>query len=607
MAPQKDEEKISFYGIREMFSNAIRIGRIIWFEKRSTVITLVVFFVLGSSSYFIRSGARALLINDLVEISGSGVVETGLIILLILFIIAEFVPAIVFRLQGYFSKIFWFFLEEKIELLLLKRRSEIDVALHEDPKHRDLLNKVSESGVWRVQNFVDRQFYIFQNILEVIFASVVLIFSDWWIFILLFVGTIPELVVEIKYGRSVWGIYSGKAEVRRRFWDLRRHFDEMPSIIELKIFQNAQYFLNTIREIFRNFRNEEKKNETKRLWQQLASIFVGQITVAIATTWFVLKVIDGDILIGTLTFILTAIADLRQSLGGLFSNLGRQYQDSLFVSDTFKIVDLKPLLTRPEKGIEIDKDKTPEIVFENVSFGYPGNKKMALKNFSLSISPGDKLALVGINGAGKTTLVKLLCRFYDPDKGRITINGHDIKEIDLETWYRQLGVIFQDYAHYHFLVKEAIAIGRSGSKPSIEKIKDAAKAAEADIFIEEWDKNYEQMLGKEFTEGVEPSIGQWQKLALARTFYRDPRILILDEPTSSIDAEAEAKIFEKLESLPKDRTVILISHRFSTVRQANKIAVVKNGELKELGDHKQLLKLNKIYAKLFKLQAKGYK
>jgi ATP-binding cassette subfamily B protein len=225
----------------------------------------------------------------------------------------------------------------------------------------------------------------------------------------------------------------------------------------------------------------------------------------------------------------------------------------------------------------------------------------------LKITPGEKIALVGVNGAGKTTFVKLLCRFYDPDEGRIMIGGHDLKEIDLEGWYNQLGAIFQDYSRYHLIVKEAIAIGRSGQASSLEKVKEAAQASEADTFIEEWEKKYQSMLGKEFTEGIEPSIGQWQKLALARTFYRDPKIMILDEPTSSIDAEAEAKIFEKLELLPSDRTVILISHRFSTVRQADKIGVIMEKGLQELGTHQDLLKLNGTYAKLFNLQAKGYK
>ena len=247
-----------------------------------------------------------------------------------------------------------------------------------------------------------------------------------------------------------------------------------------------------------------------------------------------------------------------------------------------------------------------EIVFDNVSFSYPGAGKPTLKNISLKITAGEKIALVGSNGAGKTTLIKLLCRFYDPTEGKITVNGRDLKEIKLESYYSMIGVLFQEYSNYRLLVKEAIGVGRASARMNLDKIIKAAEQSDADLFISKWADKYEQQLGKEYTCGVEPSIAQWQKLALARAFYRDPNIYILDEPTSSIDGEAEAKIFEKLGQLPADRTVILISHRFSTVRKANRIVVMEDGAITENGTHEELLANDRTYARLFKLQAKGY-
>ena len=590
-----------------MLRNSVRLSAMIWKENKGSVIALGLVFLIVSAASFLQSGSRGLLINELVKIAGTGVVGSYLFILVGVLILATLIPSVLFTVQNYLSKLFYFFLEEKFDTLVIQKKGEIDVAIHEDPQHKDLFNRVTEEGTWRVRNFIDREFFIFQNLIEVTIASIVLIFSQWWVFLVILIGTLPELVVETRYGRMIWGIHSGRAETRRKYWELHGHFNVLSSLVELKLFQNTQYFLSTIKELFRSFQLEEKKNERKKLIHQLIVLCFSQVVIAFAIVYFTLQVVKGNLLIGTLTFVLTAIGDLRQSLSGLFSNLGRQYQDSLFVTDIFKMLDLKPVVKKLEKSIVLDQNKTSEIVFDNVTFSYPGTKKKVLKNFSLKISPGEKLALVGVNGAGKTTFVKLLCRFYDPDDGRIIVGGHDLKEIDLESWYSQLGAIFQDYARYHFVVKEAITVGRSGNVSSLEKVKEAAKASEADKFIEEWEKKYESMLGKEFTEGIEPSIGQWQKLALARTFYRDPKVLILDEPTSSIDAEAEAKIFEKLELLPKDRTVILISHRFSTVRQANKIGVIEEGELKELGTHEDLLKLNGTYAHLFNLQAKGYK
>lgn len=607
MDEDKQENKLSFSLLHEMLQNSAKLSAMLWKEKKREVIALGFVFLIFSAAPFLQSGSRGLLINELVKITGGSTVSPYLLLLVGVLILSALIPSVLSTIQDYFQRLFWLFLEEKFETLVIQKKGELDIATHENPKHKDLFNKISEDGIWRVQTFIDRQFYILQNVIGVAIASVILIFSRWWVFLFILIGTLPELITEIRYGRAVWSIHSGRAETRRKYWELRSHFDTLPSLVELKLFQNIPYFFTTIKELFHSFQAEEKQNEKKKLWHQLIVLCFSQLTIAFAITYFILQVVRGNLLIGTLTFILASVSNLQSSLSYLFGNFGRQYQDSLFVSDMFKLLDLKPLIDKPKRGIILDPKKTPEIIFENVTFSYPGTKTTVLKNFSLKITPGEKIAFVGINGVGKTTFVKLLCRFYDPDKGRIIISGYDLKEIDLESWYNQLGAVFQDYAHYHFIVKEAIALGRTGTASSLQKVKEAAQASEADVFIEEWGKNYEQMLGKEFTEGVEPSIGQWQKLALARTFYRAPNVLVLDEPTSSIDAAAEAKIFEKLESLPKDRTVILISHRFSTVRQADKIGVIEKGELKELGTHEDLLKLGGTYAHLFNLQAKGYK
>lgn len=603
---ENQENKFSFSVFKEMLQNSTRLSSIIWKEKKRQVILLSLVFLVVSGTPFIQSGSRGLLINELVRIAGSSQISSYLFVLMGILILAALIPSIFSTFQNYLSKLFWFFLGEKFEIMIIKKRGELDMPIHEDSKQNDRFNRINEEGEWRLQQFVDRQFFMFQNVIEAAIASVILLFSQWWVFLIILVGTLPELVAEVKYGRDIWSIHSGRAETKRKYWELKSHFSSVSYLVELKLFQNTHHFLSTIKELFHNFQLEEKKNEKKKLFHQLMVLLFSQAVIAFAVIYFTIEVVKGSLLIGTLTFVLTSIGDLRQSLSGLFSNLGRQYQDSFFVSDVFKLLDTEPAIKKPVKGIVLDQNKTPEILFDNVSFSYPGTSKIVLKNFCLKIASGEKIALVGVNGAGKTTLIKLLCRFYDPDDGRITLDGHDLKDIDLESWYYQIGAIFQDYAQYHLIVKDAIAIGRTGTASSIEKVKEAAQASEADIFIEEWDKKYEQMLGKQFTGGIEPSIGQWQKLALARTFYRDPRVLILDEPTSSIDAEAEAKIFEKLEALPRDRTVILISHRFSTVRQADKVGVIEGGELRELGTHEDLLKLNGTYARLFTVQAKGY-
>lgn len=592
---------------REMLKNSIRISRMVWIEKKGSVVALALVFLFVSTTPFLQSGSRGLLINELIKISGSGSTGQNLLLLIAVLILSLFIPTVMFAVQNYLSRLFWYFLMERFELMIIQKKGDLDMALHESPKLKDLLNKISEEGTLRVRYFIDRQFFIFQNIVEVLIASAVILYFKWWLLVIIVIGIFPELIAEALYGKNIWEMHTERAERRRKYKSLQNHFTAISCLAELKLFQNTQYFFEIIKELLHSFYIEEKKSEKKRLLQQLAVLSVSQISIALAVAYFTMQVVNGSIMVGTLTFILASIGDLRQSLSGLFSNLGMHYQDSLFVTDIFRFLDTEPSIKRPEKGIVLAPDRTPEIVFEDVTFCYPGTDRVILKDFSLKISPGEKTALVGVNGVGKTTFVKLLCRFHDPDAGRITIDGHDLRNIDLESWYSHVGVLFQDYVRYHSIVKEAIAVGRTDREPSMERVKGAAMASGSSVFIEEWEKKYDQLLGKEFSGGIEPSVGQWQKLALARIFYRDPSILILDEPTASIDAGAETKIFEKLESLPGDRTVILISHRFSTVRNADRIVVLKKGTIAEIGAHDDLLSLNGIYAHLFNLQAKGYR
>ena len=580
---------------------------LIWKENKYIVLALIAVFLIASTAPFLQSGSSALLINELVDISGSGNIDIHLILLVALLILALVLPAVTHTVQNYLSHLFLYFLRERFDLMIIRKTGDLDIALHERPKLKDLLNKIADEGSLRIRDFNDRQFFIFQNILEVIIASTIIFLFEWWWFFIIFAGALPELIVEARYGKTIWSMHTDRAERQRRYKNMQSHFNVVPYLSELKLFQNIQYLTEIIKELLQSFYIEEKKNEKKKLLHQLLALGSSQSVIAFAVIYFILQVVDGNIMIGTFTFILASIGDLRQSLSGLFSNLGMHYQDSLFITDIFRFLDTKPVIRRPRKGVTLDADKTPEIVFDNVSFNYPGTDRVILKDFSLVIRSGEKVAFVGTNGAGKTTLVKLLCRFYDPDAGRITVGGQDLKNIDLESWYSKMGVLFQDYARYNFLVKESIAMGRTEAGGSLALIKEAAAASGAAPFIEEWEKNYDQMLGRDFSEGIEPSIGQWQKLALARVFYRDARVLILDEPTSSIDAGAEARIFEQMEALPKDRTVLLISHRFSTVRNADKIVVLGDGSIKEIGSHEELMSLHGAYAHFFNLQAKGYK
>ncbi|HYF10152.1 MAG TPA: ABC transporter ATP-binding protein [Candidatus Paceibacterota bacterium] len=604
--PDKKEKKFSFSALAELWHNSLRLTAIVWADRRGMVLVMLGVLGLASLTPFLQNGVFALLLNELTAESHLHIFSYKITLYTLLFLVIALATPLLYKLQAYISKLFYFYLGQKFELLVLSRRAALDVAVQEDPKKNDLFTKIEEGSTYRAQNFVDRQFFIYQNLVEIVFASAIILYADWWILLVLLAGTLPELLIEGRYGTEIWGIYSTKAEFRRQFWNLRSHFTTISNLTELRLFQNVKYFYERIAALFEIFQSDQRAAEKRKIRRTMGGALISQLAIGFTLFWFIYQVVQGEIEIGTLTFLLSSVTALRGALSGFFANVGRQYSDSLFVTDFFKFLTLPDAVQKPVAGIVLPPDLTPEIVFEKVSFRYEGAEHWALRDLNLTIKPGEKLAIVGVNGAGKTTFVKLLCRFYDPTEGRILVGGHDLRTLDLESWYHHLGILFQDYALYHFPVKEAIAVGRTDVPLDIERVKDSAKAGEAQVFIERWTNSYEQMLGKKFTGGVEPSIGQWQKLAIARTFYRDAQVLILDEPTSSIDAEAEAKIFEKMEHLSRDKTVILISHRFSTVRQADQICVIEGGSISELGSHKELLEKGGTYARLFRLQAKGY-
>jgi ATP-binding cassette subfamily B protein len=556
---------------------------------------------------FLQSGIFALLINELVRTAGQGL-TSSVAWLAILAVATTVLPEGLYAWKGFVDRKMHLLMYEHFELKMLKRKGEIDVATYESPRFQDLLTKAEGHGIFPMIALLEQQFYNLQSLVGVGAAAAVLAVYDWRIFLLVVAAAIPKFVLEAKYGYGVWNIHHANAEKRRRYFDFQRHFHNLSDLIELKLFQNVNYFLSAMRQLLHAFNEEQRANERRKLLYQLGAVSAAGIAIAVAVGSIIHAVVAGALAVGTMTFVLGAIRELQNALSGFFMSLGNLYQNSLFTTNLFEVMDTPPAIPRLPNARVLSAASAPEIILDHVSFAYPGTDNLVLKNLSLTIPSGAKAALVGVNGSGKTTLVKLICRIYDPTEGRILVNGHDLRDLDLDSWHQQMSVLFQDYADYHFLVKDVIAMGRRNGSPvaDMDKVRQAARQSGAEGFIAEWTRQYEQMVGREFPEGIDPSKGQLQKLALARSFYRDPRLLILDEPTASIDAEAEARIFEELEALPRDKTVILISHRFSTVRKVDRICVLKDGMVEEQGTHDDLMQLGKIYARLFQIQAAGY-
>jgi len=570
-----------------------------------TLLGLTIFAV--SLLPFLRSNVNGKVIDILIEFLKSNILSPVFPIFLATYLIIDFIYSISGTTSNYIGYLFYKFLEETFMLLIIKKKSELDIATHESANFNDFANKIDESGIWHIQNFSDRQFYILQNLLRIVIASFVVVQTKWWLVLIILFGTLPEIFKEIKYGQNVWSIWDSKSETRRKYAEYKHYFSAITNLSEIKLFGTGNYFYTKIKDLFGSFHSELSKGERSKYRLGLFTDTISQMAISFVSIYFIMDVIHGNLTIGGLTFLLASVNNLHGAFANFFGLVGRQYQDSLFVTDLFKLMDHEPSINYKKEGVVLDKN-TPKIEFKNVTFKYPNTDKVVLKNFNLTINPGEKIAIVGINGAGKTTMVKLLSRFYDPTKGKILIGGHDLKDLEINTWYDKLSILSQEYIKYYLLAKEAIGVGDVKKMFNDKLIKEAAKSSEAHAFIEEWEHKYEQMLGKIYKEGKELSVGQWQKLALARIFYRSSAIMVLDEPTSSIDAEAEKNVFERLTSLPDDRTVILISHRFSTVRYADKICVISDGELKEYGTHEELIKMRDgLYQKAFNLQAEGYR
>jgi ATP-binding cassette subfamily B protein/ATP-binding cassette subfamily C protein len=585
---EKIEEKKKIETIKHWKNFAKDISwlfNIVW-KKHFVILTSLLFVstCIALVSLF-QAYANGVLVNTIVNSIGHAVNKNAVIFSLAIIGASLIVPAFLYLLQNFFERRVYFFLSKHFDLLMAKKRIEVDVQQYEDKEFNNFVNRVNQRGTHVISNTLTNIFYDYQSIITVLFSSFVIANKSLLIFVLIFLSSIPQLIISTSYGGRGWYIWGDdiNAEERRKYWSVRGFIEFLPALTEIKLFGLGKYFIEKINGFITGVEKKQLKNEDKYLYQQIFSTILSQGTLLFSIVYFTRQAIMGNMEAGMVIFLFGGMVGFQNSINALFSSIGRQQEDRLYIHDLSTFLKMKEKII--DGSHELVIEKSPEIIFENVSFAYPEATKNVYESLTLKVSPGEKLAIVGLNGAGKTTLVKLLCRFYDTDKGRVLIDGKDIKTLKIDSWYKNIGILFQDYAKFDFpTVSELISFGNVSKKYDEEKIISSAKSADAS-FIDNWENKYNQQLGKTFKDGIEPSGGQWQKLGIARLFYRDPKIWILDEPTSSIDADAESKIFESLAKLPKEKTVILISHRFSTVRTADRIIVIDEGKVREDGTH----------------------
>lgn len=486
--------------------------------------------------------------------------------------------------------------------------SSLDMEQHDDFELKKKIQKVSQEYQYTPQNFAN---YILQCLHSIVrlMSSLIIVFTFApWLILVMAASLIPGFYAEKKYSQLKWNLWGEKGDKPLLAQKTTKFLEDKYSLQETKIFGTRSYLLNFLKGLHVDFYNRQLKH----LKGTQGKAFLGITTeVAVAggvTLWLITKVLNHSLSLANYSFYSGIILQFGSSLSLIAISLNFIYDNNEYMKDLYLLVDTKPKIIPPENAITISRNSKPTIAFDNVSFVYPGSKKPIIKNVSFTISPGDSIAFVGENGAGKTTLIKLLLRFYDATSGKILVNGIDIKDLDLSSYYYHIGVLFQNFNDYPFSVRDNIALGKVEEFDNNDRVHRAAITANADSFIKKYPKGFEQVLEPGFEDGIEPSGGQWQRIALARAMFRDADILILDEPTAAVDAKSEYEIFKTLETHSKDRSTIIISHRFSTVRRAKQIFVIEDGEIIEQGNHTELMKnKNSLYKEMFEKQASGYR
>ncbi|MEL7222276.1 MAG: ABC transporter ATP-binding protein, partial [Bacteroidota bacterium] len=488
---------------------------------------------------------------------------------------------------------------------LIRHAAQLDLYQFEDPDFYDKLERARRQTTGRTILMTQVLSQVQDFITLVSLGAGLAVFNPWLILLLIF-AVVPSFLGENYFNNQSYSLTRSWTPERRELDYLRFVGASDTTAKEVKIFGLSDFLANRFEHLSMKYYRANRKLSIKRAgWGTLFSA-IGTLSYYAAYVFILLQTVSGAITIGTLTFLSGAFSRMQGQLQGMMQRFSSIAGQALYLQDLFDFFAIKPNIRSQKGSIPFPEKVKDGFIFENVSFKYPGTDQYAIRDLSFHLRAGEKLALVGENGAGKTTLVKLLARLYEPSEGRILLDGTDLREYELHSLRENVGVIFQDFFRYQFNVRDNIAVGRINQGEELPLIEDAAQKSLAAPLVENLPDRYEQMLGKRFHNGVELSGGQWQKIGLARAYMRDAQLLILDEPTSALDARAEHEVFLRFSELIKDRTAVLISHRFSTVRMADRILFLENGSLLELGSHDELLAQDGKYAELFHLQAQGY-
>jgi len=513
---------------------------------------------------------------------------------------------IISRAIDYFDNLLADRYTHHVSVEVMRKAAALDVTAYEDPVFYDRLERARVQATDRLAMIQQMGRLIQQSITAVAFSAILIRYSPA-LLLLLVGGVIPAFMGESHFAFLTYAKNFGQTPLRRQMDYLRQVGGSKEAAKELRLFNLSDFLTGRFSALSHTIYEQNVSLNRRRLfWTGLLSI-LGQLGYYSAYAYSIYLTIQGRYSVGDLTLITTAIVQATGNIQLAFSTASGVADQALFLTDLLAFFEMKPRVESKVNGVPAPRAIRRGFEFRNVSFTYPGTDRRILSNFNFTLSPGERVALIGENGQGKTTVVKLITRLYDPTEGQILLDGVDLRDYDLTSLHAEIGVIFQDFMRYEMTARQNIEVGRIDVPHEIEEIESAAEKSLANTVVAKLPGGYEQMLGRRFEGGVDLSGGEWQKLALARAYLRNAQLLILDEPTASLDARSELEVFERFAELTEGKMALLISHRFSTVRMADRIVVLEAGRLVEEGNHHDLVEQGGRYAAMFEMQAASYR